>query len=737
MGTTVSVAGSRNSKKDAHEKYAVASGTPVSETVATPKPLPIGTHHLQAAARTPDGISAASPSSPNPAEEALSPADKASPKTRVDHFSTELKPASPLEAKQEAAEREREAKEECANPQSSSGGGANAGVHISGGGSPASGSLGPSSLAMLESKSEFGSDEDGYAPTRAASKSWAERSEGPRPSRLQLEDSGGDTDDDADEKRRLAGLLDQGGQGNLLESCSSQGTHTTLGDRDSHGSYSPMSQNTGTPMSQSGGTPMSSDFALSRATSTSSELGQSQEVGAAAGEDGYHRGIGKTNPFSLTINIGNAGVTEEPNWLEMVNVKEDDSVGDTPRTEPVTRRHLQHDPSKEADRATAMGNFNHDGLTLQTSDEMSMSFGFTNSGAWQMHGFEHPIRDTGISIGVHQDLGSSLTTINLMPVHQRVCNIKTLGKGCSATVYQCLDLNLMKLVALKTIQVYDSTKRHQMGHELSILYANMRDKQNTENIRRRSRDGAGDPPPDGPQHIVQFVDAFSGHPKGTVSIMLEIMTGGSLQDMIDKRIPLDDTALKCAACDCLKGLSYIHALKFLHRDIKPANILLTAQGVCKISDFGIGREMDMDGQAAQTFVGTMTYMSPERLNGEKSVPFLPSLPSFLPHFVPPSLIFLYAFLPSVRTSVQPSDIPSCLQIASNSFSPLQIPSFLPSNSLLPSNSFLPTFNFFSPFLPSNSFPPPSSLPPSLPSFQVQLPRGCVVPRFVPSCQCVR
>ena len=66
----------------------------------------------------------------------------------------------------------------------------------------------------------------------------------------------------------------------------------------------------------------------------------------------------------------------------------------------------------------------------------------------------------------------------------------------------------------------------------------------------------------------------------------------------------------------LRGLAAIHAQKQLHRDIKPSNILLDCSArYAKIGDFGIAKELGSV-SLAESFTGTLTYMSPERVAGE-------------------------------------------------------------------------------------------------------------------------
>ncbi len=69
--------------------------------------------------------------------------------------------------------------------------------------------------------------------------------------------------------------------------------------------------------------------------------------------------------------------------------------------------------------------------------------------------------------------------------------------------------------------------------------------------------------------------------------------------------------------DLCRALSYVHRCGFIHRDLKPSNVLIDQKGVCKLTDFGIVKDLDPGGDSlvSTTLVGTWAYSSPEQIAG--------------------------------------------------------------------------------------------------------------------------
>ncbi|KAJ7617463.1 kinase-like domain-containing protein, partial [Mycena polygramma] len=112
------------------------------------------------------------------------------------------------------------------------------------------------------------------------------------------------------------------------------------------------------------------------------------------------------------------------------------------------------------------------------------------------------------------------------------------------------------------------------------------------------------------KYIISFWGAFLADPN--ICICMEAMDKGSFDGIYKKIGPIDIDVVGKVAIAVLEGLTYLYDVhRIIHRDIKPSNILCNSQGEIKICDFGVSGELI--NSIADTFVGTSTYMSPERI----------------------------------------------------------------------------------------------------------------------------
>lgn len=110
----------------------------------------------------------------------------------------------------------------------------------------------------------------------------------------------------------------------------------------------------------------------------------------------------------------------------------------------------------------------------------------------------------------------------------------------------------------------------------------------------------------------------SGIQDGEPYLVMEFIDGASLEAIIgqgNQRItPLQKIGIMVDVCN---GLQHAHDERVIHRDIKPKNIMVRKKdGLAKIVDFGIARVGDKS-ETQSGLIGTVEYMSPEQLRGEK------------------------------------------------------------------------------------------------------------------------
>jgi serine/threonine-protein kinase len=129
-------------------------------------------------------------------------------------------------------------------------------------------------------------------------------------------------------------------------------------------------------------------------------------------------------------------------------------------------------------------------------------------------------------------------------------------------------------------------------------------------------------------NIVQAIDVGSS-PDGYHFFVMEYVEGKTLYDVMqpppvgEGRHFTEQEALEITI-QIADALMHAHERGLIHRDVKPKNILLTPQGVAKLTDLGLARATD-DKEAAESEAGkaygTPYYISPEQIRGDVDIDF--------------------------------------------------------------------------------------------------------------------
>ena len=113
-------------------------------------------------------------------------------------------------------------------------------------------------------------------------------------------------------------------------------------------------------------------------------------------------------------------------------------------------------------------------------------------------------------------------------------------------------------------------------------------------------------------NIINYVDSFLARRSDHLCIVMEYAEAGDLASKLKvSRGHLRENVILDWFIQICLAVNAIHQKHILHRDIKTQNIFLTSQGIIKVGDFGVARELQNTFDQAHTFVGTPYYLSPE------------------------------------------------------------------------------------------------------------------------------
>ncbi|MGA8027102.1 MAG: protein kinase [Bryobacteraceae bacterium] len=203
--------------------------------------------------------------------------------------------------------------------------------------------------------------------------------------------------------------------------------------------------------------------------------------------------------------------------------------------------------------------------------------------------------DQTIAVDSEEPRGFSTELVIGEVIADRYEILQRLGRGGMGVVYQALDRELNRVIALKTI-------RPDLASNAAAL---RRFKQETLLARQISH-----------RNVVRIFDL--GVAGALRFITMEFVEGEDLSSRLQRLgrfAPSDGLEVMKQVC---AGLEAAHAEDVVHRDLKPHNVLIDARGHIRIMDFGLARSLEQTGLTRTgMMVGTPDYISPEQVLGER------------------------------------------------------------------------------------------------------------------------
>lgn len=172
--------------------------------------------------------------------------------------------------------------------------------------------------------------------------------------------------------------------------------------------------------------------------------------------------------------------------------------------------------------------------------------------------------------------------------------IQKIGNGGMATVYKAMDMVLKRHVAVKIL-------RDEFTTDEEFIRRFEAEAQSAARLTHAN--------------IVSIYDV--GVDGNLYYIVMELIQGKTLKEIIiEERGPLPWKWSINVAIQIASALEMAHRNNIIHRDIKPHNIIITEDGVAKVTDFGIAKAVSNSTITAfGTTIGSVHYFSPEHARG--------------------------------------------------------------------------------------------------------------------------
>ena len=174
---------------------------------------------------------------------------------------------------------------------------------------------------------------------------------------------------------------------------------------------------------------------------------------------------------------------------------------------------------------------------------------------------------------------------------------RKVGEGGMGTVYHARQLSLERSVAIKVLPP-------ELARNRNFITRFEREAKSLAKINH--------------PNILHIYDYGEDQQLGIYFMIIEFVEGRDLGDMLHESYTLGQIEVLDILRQASMGLEQAAEKGVIHRDIKPDNLMMTKEGICKVSDFGLakGNRAEKDVTSIGVRVGTPAFMSPEQCDGD-------------------------------------------------------------------------------------------------------------------------